>query len=72
MIGAIRLATRLPIYVMIRPRGGSFHFTPAEVDAMVTDAILDRLVHWSHKLVLNGESMQKVAQSPLSAGDPLD
>ena len=32
-------------------------------DATVADAILDRLVHWSHKLTLKGESMRKVARS---------
>ncbi|MFZ5815985.1 MAG: copper homeostasis protein CutC [Bacillota bacterium] len=42
VIAAIRRATRLPIYVMIRPRGGPFQFTPAEVDAMVTDARVAR------------------------------
>lgn len=42
VIAAIRRATSLPIYVMIRPRGGSFHFSPAEVDAMVTDARIAR------------------------------
>ncbi|MGE5591898.1 MAG: ATP-binding protein, partial [Bacillota bacterium] len=29
-------------------------------DATVADAILDRLVHQSHKLILKGESMRKV------------
>lgn len=42
VIAAIRRATRLPIYLMIRPRGGSFHFAPAEVDAMVMDARIAR------------------------------
>lgn len=42
VITAIRRATRLPIYLMIRPRGGFFHFSPAEVDAMVTDARIAR------------------------------
>lgn len=42
VIAAIRRATRLPIYVMIRPRGGSFQFSPAEVDAMVADARIAR------------------------------
>lgn len=42
VIAAVRRATRLPIYVMIRPRGGSFHFTPAEIDATVEDARIAR------------------------------
>jgi len=42
VIAAVRRATRLPLYVMIRPRGGSFHFSPAEVDAMVEDARIAR------------------------------
>lgn len=32
-------------------------------DATVADAILDRLVHQSHKLILKGESMRKVTGS---------
>jgi len=42
VIAAVRRATRLPVYVMIRPRGGSFHFSAGEVDAMVTDARIAR------------------------------
>lgn len=42
VIQAVRRATRLPVYVMIRPRGGSFVFSPAEVDAMVADARMAR------------------------------
>lgn len=30
----------------------------------VADAILDRLVHNAHKLVMKGESMRKVANRP--------
>lgn len=36
-------------------------------DATVADAILDRLVHGAHKLLLKGESMRKVAKSPPTA-----
>jgi len=32
-------------------------------DATVADAILDRLVHGAHKLILKGESMRKMANS---------
>lgn len=42
VIAAVRKATRLPIYVMIRPRGGDFVYSPAEVDAMAYDARLAR------------------------------
>ncbi|HWI65401.1 MAG TPA: copper homeostasis protein CutC [Symbiobacteriaceae bacterium] len=42
VIAATRKATRLPIYIMIRPRGGSFHFSPAEVGAMAMDARIAR------------------------------
>jgi len=37
-------------------------------DATVADAILDRLVHGAHKLLLKGESMRKIAKSqPVTA-----
>lgn len=42
VIAAVRRATRLPVYVMIRPRGGSFLFSPEEVEAMITDARIAR------------------------------
>lgn len=42
VIAAVRRATRLPLYVMIRPRGGPFQFSATEVDAMVTDARMAR------------------------------
>lgn len=42
MIATICRATRLPVYVMIRPRGGSFTYTEAEVQAMVLDAQIAR------------------------------
>lgn len=38
VIAAVRQATRLSIYVMIRPPGGSSHFSPAVVGAIATDA----------------------------------
>lgn len=42
MIEAICRAVRIPAYVMIRPRGGGFVYTPAEVDVMVRDAGIAR------------------------------
>lgn len=39
-------------------------------DPTVADAILDRLVHGSHKLALKGDSMRKVAQSSPATGIP--
>lgn len=35
-------------------------------DPTVADAILDRLIHGSHKIMLKGESMRKVAKQPAS------
>lgn len=40
------------------------HWYSSIGDATVADAILDRLVHGSHKLAMKGESMRKVAKSP--------
>lgn len=42
MITAVCRATKLPVYAMIRPRGGSFTYTEAEVEAMVLDARIAR------------------------------
>jgi DNA replication protein DnaC len=33
-------------------------------DPTVADAILDRLIHGSHKIMLKGESMRKVGKAP--------
>lgn len=38
VIEAARRAVSIPIYVMIRPRGGDFAFTAAEIEAMAADA----------------------------------
>ena len=37
--GSIKISQTLglPIYVMIRPRGGNFHYSNAEIDAMIHD-----------------------------------
>jgi DNA replication protein DnaC len=43
------------------------HWYGSIADPTVADAILDRLIHGSHKLVLKGESMRKVAKSPAPA-----
>ena len=32
LIAAVKTAVRIPVFVMIRPRGGSFVYTAAEVD----------------------------------------
>lgn len=40
------------------------HWYSSIGDPTVADAILDRLVHGAHKLLLKGESMRKVAKSP--------
>ncbi|MDF2627203.1 MAG: copper homeostasis protein [Symbiobacteriaceae bacterium] len=42
MIEAICRAVRIPVYVMIRPRGGGFVYTPTEVDVMICDAAIAR------------------------------
>lgn len=42
MIEAICRAVRIPVYVMIRPRGGGFVYTPTEADVMVRDAAVAR------------------------------
>lgn len=42
MIEAICRAVGIPAYVMIRPRGGGFVYTPSEVDVMVRDAAVAR------------------------------
>jgi copper homeostasis protein len=42
MMEAICRAVRIPAYVMIRPRGGGFVYTPTEVDVMVRDAAVAR------------------------------
>ena len=34
LISAVKKAVRIPVFVMIRPRGGSFIYTPAEADQM--------------------------------------
>lgn len=44
-IGFIRSALRVPgirVHVLIRPRGGDFLYTPAEVDCMVEDIVAAR------------------------------
>lgn len=38
VIHAVRQAVDIPIYVMIRPRGGGFVYSPREMEAMVVDA----------------------------------
>ena len=38
--GSITLArekTRIPLFVLVRPRGGGFHYTPLELDVMKDD-----------------------------------
>jgi molecular chaperone DnaK len=42
LIHAVRRATRLPIFVMIRARPGSFLYSPAEVAQMAEDARIAR------------------------------
>jgi len=39
-------------------------------DPTVADAILDRLVHRSHRIALKGESMRKKPQDRLKSSDP--
>jgi DNA replication protein DnaC len=43
------------------------HWYGAIGDPTVADAILDRLIHGAHKLLLKGESMRKVAKSPAAS-----
>ena len=38
VLRAVRQATTLPLYVMIRPRGGGFHYDAAEVATMAAQA----------------------------------
>lgn len=40
------------------------HWHATIADPSVADAILDRLIHHSHKLVLKGESMRKITKHP--------
>lgn len=42
VIRAVRSATALPLYVMVRPRGGSFVYDAADVASMVADARMAR------------------------------
>lgn len=47
------------------------HWHATIADPTVADAILDRLVHTSHKIILRGESMRKMKNNPPQA-DHLD
>jgi copper homeostasis protein len=38
MIAAVKAAVRVPVFVMLRPRGGGFVYSDAEVDVMRRDA----------------------------------
>ena len=42
MIAECRTHVRIPIYVMIRPRGGDFLYSPVELEVMVRDIALAR------------------------------
>lgn len=42
LIRAVKCAVRIPVYVMIRPRGGGFVFSDREIEAMVADARVAR------------------------------
>lgn len=42
VIRMVRRAVRIPVYVMVRPRGGGFSYAPEEVEAMVEDARIAR------------------------------
>jgi len=45
------------------------HWHAAMADPSVADAILDRLVHNSHKIILKGESMRRVTNKNLTLTD---
>ena len=42
------------------------HWHASLADPSVADAILDRLTHKAHKIVLKGESMRKIENNPPS------
>src|SRR5437868_13172596 len=42
MIAACKEAVSIPVFVMIRPRGGGFVYTDAERDVMLRDVIIAR------------------------------
>ncbi len=45
------------------------HWHSAIADPAVADAVLDRLVHNSYRIVLKGESMRKVKSAGIQSGD---
>jgi copper homeostasis protein len=42
MIDAVKARTRLPVFVIVRPRGGGFVYSPAELDVMRRDVDVAR------------------------------
>jgi copper homeostasis protein len=44
MISAVKIAVRIPVYVLIRPRGGGFVFTDEEVGVMRLDVEAARML----------------------------
>src|SRR5262249_23054342 len=49
---AVRASTKLPIAAMVRPRGGSFHYSLDELDSMRRD--LDALVELGAEVIVLG------------------
>jgi len=42
MIAAVKTAVRIPVFVIVRPRGGGFVYSPAELDVMRRDVDVAR------------------------------
>jgi copper homeostasis protein len=53
MIAACKSAVSLPLFVMIRPRGGGFVYSDAERDVMRRDVVVAR-EHGAHGVVIGG------------------
>jgi copper homeostasis protein len=51
LIDEVKRLVRIPVSVMIRPRGGAFHYSPAEIDHMRRDIDLAR-AHGADMLVI--------------------
>jgi copper homeostasis protein len=42
LIDAVRSAVKIPVFVMMRPRGGDFYYSPEEFDVMKRDVVIAR------------------------------
>jgi copper homeostasis protein len=67
LIAQVRARVRLPIAVMIRPRGGSFVHTQDELDRMLADIVMARSLHADAVVVGVLDESDRVALSQLKA-----